>query len=122
MLHFDAFELHILEGRIKMGVHGGNNIDSVLFQFIPDAFLMQGSPGSSSAVEGDGDAVISGSQKLFFLLGEPDAVRRYGVFTERSVVDDPGGIAQNQLYICVVGQRCAGEVVDLVKECLRGEF
>ena len=49
VLHFDAFELHILEGRIKMGVHGGNNIDSVLFQFIPDAFLMQGSPGSSSA-------------------------------------------------------------------------
>lgn len=44
------------------------------------------------------------------------------MFTERSVVDDPGGIAQNQLYICVVGQRCAGEVVDLVKECLRGEF
>lgn len=45
VLHFDAFELHILEGRIKRA-SGGNNIDSVLFQFIPDAFLMQGSPGS----------------------------------------------------------------------------
>ena len=105
-----------------MGVHGGNNIDSVLFQFIPDAFLMQGSPGGSSVVEGDGDAVISSSQKLFLLLGEADAVRGDGVFTERTVVDDPGGITQNQLYICVAGQRCAGEVVDLVKECLRGEF
>ena len=87
-----------------MGVHGGNNIDSVLFQFIPDAFLMQGSPGGSSVVEGDGDAVISSSQKLFFLLGEADAVRGDGVFTERTVVDDPGGITQNQLYICVAGQ------------------
>ena len=51
-----------------MGVHGGNNIDSVLFQFIPDAFLMQGSPGGSSVVEGDGDAVISSSQSCFSSL------------------------------------------------------
>ena len=69
LLNPDALELHVLKICIKVCIHDGDDVDAILFQLVPDSFLMQLRPGGAGVMERNRDPVMSVPQ-LFFSSGD----------------------------------------------------
>ena len=89
----NALELHVLEIGVKMRVHDRYDVYSVLFQLVPDPFLVKLRPGCPCVVERDRDPVAAVPELFFLFLGQGDLGRRYGFFAVGSVFQYPGGFS-----------------------------